>query len=173
MPLSNLAPTAHTKKLFPHPRRLLKQLPEMVAKPISYSPFFVQKVGLGKLQLKLFEESLAEGELDFLKGHWLKIDISDLGLAIQFSCGTQREVLIRKHGEADVCIRGGLKSFVFLAARKEDPDTLFFQRDLVIEGDTNIGLEVKNLLDSLDLEQLPAEMTFAMRCGAEYMDAFC
>jgi predicted lipid carrier protein YhbT len=32
-----------------------------------------------------------------------------------------------------------------IAARKQDPDTLFFQRRLVIEGDTELGLYVKNL----------------------------
>jgi len=34
--------------------------------------------------------------------------------------------------------------------REEDPDTLFFNRKLVIEGDTELGLIVKNLLDSID-----------------------
>jgi predicted lipid carrier protein YhbT len=32
------------------------------------------------------------------------------------------------------------------AHQEEDPDTLFFQRRLVIEGDTELGLQVKNLM---------------------------
>ncbi|MGL4734573.1 MAG: ubiquinone anaerobic biosynthesis accessory factor UbiT, partial [Enterovibrio sp.] len=44
---------------------------------------------------------------------------------------------------------------LLLAARKEDPDTLFFQRRLLIEGDTALGLQVKNALDSVDLSALP------------------
>jgi predicted lipid carrier protein YhbT len=40
-------------------------------------------------------------------------------------------------------------------SRQEDPDTLFFQRRLTIEGDTELGLEVKNILDALDHENLP------------------
>ena len=39
-----------------------------------------------------------------------------------------------------------------LASRAEDPDTLFFQRRLALEGDTAIGLRVKNLLDALDFD---------------------
>ena len=42
-----------------------------------------------------------------------------------------------------------------LASRQEDQDTLFFQRSLMIEGDTELGLGIKNLLDSLEPEQLP------------------
>jgi O2-independent ubiquinone biosynthesis accessory factor UbiT len=117
-------------------------------------------------------QPLADGDLDFLQGNWLKIEISDHDLQCLFSCGSLREVLIRQYGESDVCIRGSLKSFILLAARKEDPDTLFFQRDLVIEGDTELGLEVKNLLDSLDLDELPPELLFALRSSAEYMVLF-
>ncbi len=32
---------------------------------------------------------------------------------------------------------------------------LFFQRRLVIEGDTELGLYVKNLMDAIELEQMP------------------
>jgi len=48
----------------------------------------------------------------------------------------------------------------------------FFQRRLVIEGDTDLGLNVKNLLDSLDLDHLPPELLFSLRAGAEYMSLF-
>lgn len=42
-----------------------------------------------------------------------------------------------------------------IAGRKEDPDTLFFQRRLSIQGDTELGLEVKNLLDNIDFDNMP------------------
>jgi predicted lipid carrier protein YhbT len=44
--------------------------------------------------------------------------------------------------------------FLVLAGRQEDPDTLVFQRRLVMQGDTELGLQVKNLLDGLDVESL-------------------
>ena len=40
---------------------------------------------------------------------------------------------------------------VTLAMRKEDPDTLFFSRRLSMQGDTELGLLLKNTLDSLEL----------------------
>ena len=55
----------------------------------------------------------------------------------------------------DVVFCGNSMAFKTLALRREDPDTLFFQRRLMIEGDTELGLGLKNLLDSIDTEQLP------------------
>ncbi|MDH3563668.1 MAG: SCP2 sterol-binding domain-containing protein [Gammaproteobacteria bacterium] len=53
-------------------------------------------------------------------------------------------------GRADVRIIGNLEDFWQLATRREDPDTLFFNRRLCIEGDTETGVHIKNLLDALD-----------------------
>jgi predicted lipid carrier protein YhbT len=44
--------------------------------------------------------------------------------------------------------------YLTLISRREDADTLFFQRRLKMEGDTELGLYVKNLLDGLDVESL-------------------
>lgn len=52
----------------------------------------------------------------------------------------------------DVRISGTLHDFLLLATRCEDPDTLFFNRRLNIEGDTETGLHMKNLLDTLDYD---------------------
>ncbi|CCG96496.1 conserved hypothetical protein, putative sterol carrier domain, SCP (fragment) [Marinobacter nauticus ATCC 49840] len=54
------------------------------------------------------------------------------------------------NGPGEATIRGSVGAFRTLAERKQDPDQLFFQRRLVIEGDTELGLALKNLLDSLD-----------------------
>ncbi len=64
---------------------------------------------------------------------------------------------------------GNLNDLVLIAGRKEDPDTLFFQRRLSIEGDTELGLEVKNLMDSVDLEQLPKAMQVALNQLADFV----
>lgn len=57
------------------------------------------------------------------------------------------------HGHpSDVVIAGNLAEFIQLARRDEDPDTLFFTRRLTIEGETETGLHIKNLLDSLEFD---------------------
>lgn len=50
----------------------------------------------------------------------------------------------------DVRIRGRLEDFWRLATRSEDPDTLFFSRKLDLEGETEAGLYLKNLLDTTE-----------------------
>lgn len=55
-------------------------------------------------------------------------------------------------GRTDVRISGTVEDFWRLATRAEDPDTLFFSRRLSIEGDTETGVHVKNLLDALDYD---------------------
>lgn len=53
-----------------------------------------------------------------------------------------------------MAIAASARDFMLLARRLEDPDTLFFSRRLVMEGDTELGLLVKNTLDALDLAAL-------------------
>lgn len=71
--------------------------------------------------------------------------------------------------QEDVSFSGNLNDLVLIAGRKEDPDTLFFQRRLSIEGDTELGLEVKNLMDSVDLDALPKPMLSALMHLAEFV----
>ena len=51
-------------------------------------------------------------------------------------------------------ITATLSVFLRLLAREEDPDTLFFNRELSVEGDTELGLMVKNMLDAVELPKL-------------------
>ena len=46
---------------------------------------------------------------------------------------------------------------MLLARRQEDPDTLFFSRRLSMEGDTELGLLVKNTMDAIELPVLNLE----------------
>jgi len=71
--------------------------------------------------------------------------------------------------QEDVAFRGNLNDLVLIAGRKEDPDTLFFQRRLSIEGDTELGLEVKNLMDSVDLQSLPKPLQTLLNQLADFV----
>ncbi|MBP7579746.1 SCP2 domain-containing protein [Vogesella sp. XCS3] len=50
----------------------------------------------------------------------------------------------------DFFLHADLADHLALLWRQEDPDTLFFQRRIDIGGDTELGLWVKNVLDSID-----------------------
>jgi len=56
--------------------------------------------------------------------------------------------------KADVTFSGSLNAMILMASQKVDPDTLFFNRELMITGDTNLGLEIKNLIDQFNISLL-------------------
>ena len=53
--------------------------------------------------------------------------------------------------------------YAALAAREADPDTLFFNRRLVVEGETELALWVKNTLDTIDIPRTRGFIRRAMR----------
>lgn len=97
---------------------------------------------------RLFARAIADGEFDDFEGRRVRLEVhgGHPGLTIGFWAGRLRLV----DGPGEATIRGSLGAFRTLAERKQDPDQLFFQRRLVIEGDTELGLAVKNLLDCLE-----------------------
>lgn len=87
--------------------------------------------------------------LDSLEARTIGFEITDLGMSFAVTCLGRR--FWRAETEtAEFMIRAKAAQFLQLLTRQEDPDTLFFNRTLVVEGDTELGLTVKNLLDSID-----------------------
>lgn len=105
---------------------------------------------------QFFKESIEQDQLQVLEGRRVLLDITDLKLQFMISVENGRPGLVKNLQLPDVSIRGNLEEFVLLAANREDPDTQFFQRRITVEGDTELGLEVKNLIYSLDPDRLPA-----------------
>lgn len=141
--------------------QLITKGPSFLKLPLKMTPFAVQRQVLEQLLSWQFHESVKDGELDFLEGKWLKVEINDLAL-IWFISLQDGQLIVKKQAEADVSVNGNANDLVLIAARKEDPDTLFFQRRLVIEGDTELGLYVKNLMDAFELENMPTPLRFAL-----------
>lgn len=91
----------------------------------------------------VFREALQDGDFEFLEDKWLKVEVKDMELRWFISYQNDKLVVADKPVAEDVSFSGNLNDLVLIAGRKEDPDTLFFQRRLSIEGDTELGLEVK------------------------------
>jgi predicted lipid carrier protein YhbT len=96
-------------------------------------------------------EMLPADTLAELEGKHFRIHVSDLGSVadFEFSAGKFRP-LIAERGEPDLSFSAKLAAYLQLVTQQEDPDTLFFNRRLNIEGDTELGLRVKNMLDAID-----------------------
>ena len=150
--------------------RLVRKGPQFLRFPLQFAPFAVKKHVLQQLLSWQFHHALAEGELNFLQGRWLGIEIRDLGLRWSTTV-EQGKLQVEDRAEADVWFRGDVNDLLLVAARRLDPDTLFFQRRLVIEGDTELGLEVKNLMDAIELEFMPAPLRIGLMQLADLVEA--
>ncbi len=56
-----------------------------------------------------------------------------------FTSVVNGKLVVSQNAQADVSFSADASDLLMIAARKQDPDTLFFQRRLVIEGDTELG----------------------------------
>lgn len=107
---------------------------------------------------------VSRGALEPLLGKTISLEASDLGTRVRVAYDGRRFKAHAGGAPADLTIRSTVAGFIALALRREDPDTLFFTRRLVMTGDTELGLVVKNLLDSIDWTRLPIS-TASIRWG--------
>ena len=135
--------------------QVVTNAPKALTYPSQLLPFFIQKKCLNEVLLRLFKEAIEEGDLAFLEGKWLKVCVSDLKLTWFLSFENETMIVKDKAPKTDVSFSACVNDLILVAGRKEDADTLFFQRRLSIEGDTELGLEVKNLLDNIEFDNLP------------------
>ena len=103
-----------------------------------------------KLRL-LPAESLA-----LLEGRSFVVEVLDAGglACFAYRSGLFRP-LLKVPEKPDLAFRAHLSAFLQLLARQEDPDTLFFNRELFIVGDTELGLVIKNMLDAIEWPSMP------------------
>ena len=110
----------------------------------------------GALSLALFKNLPADVG-PRLANKKFRIRVTDAQLAFDFTWLNNRFSACRNEGEADLTISASAHDFSLLARRLEDPDTLFFSRRLTMEGDTELGLLVKNTIDAIEMPMLDLE----------------
>ncbi len=109
---------------------------------------------------RLSQPFMDDGEIDFLDNKVAEVEIRDLEAKWYFTKIGQQLVMLNKDEtlsispEPDVVFSASVDALVLMASQKVDPDTLFFNRKLKITGDTELGLEIKNLFDQFDLDLL-------------------
>ncbi|HQT71267.1 MAG TPA: SCP2 sterol-binding domain-containing protein [Thiobacillus sp.] len=137
--------------------------PASLAKLVSRLPVAPPSRVFSTLANRLLWPALKTLDWQPLVGRRYAIRVKDLGLSLRFTV-TQRG-FAPDSGAPDLTISATSRDFLLLLSRREDPDSLFFSRRLVSEGDTELGLTVKNLLDALDpglvMRRLPAPLARA------------
>ena len=108
---------------------------------------------ISRLGVHIMKGQAITSRLDFMEGKRLQLTIKDTGNCWKFIIRDHQLIDdARSNTVADVHIQGDLKTFLLLATGNEDPDSLFFSRHLSLEGNTEDGLYIKNLIDAMDFD---------------------
>lgn len=152
------AVTSHLQQtLDPLFNRLIK--PEQLCLVATRMPQQLNRMMVQKLLNNAFAEQISDGDFEFLEGRLLQVEIIDAHLFIGLSYGHNK--ISCKHFNqhpcsSDVTLSVDTLSAITLIQQEVDPDTLFFQRKLKINGDTELAHHVKNTIDTLDPEVIPS-----------------
>lgn len=104
---------------------------------------------------QMLKKEVLPADMTLLAGKYFEICSLDTGITIQFSATEEKFIADSFEEMPDLRLAANTIDFARMMMLEEDPDTLFFNRKLQIEGDTELGLIVKNLLDSVDWQATP------------------
>lgn len=127
----------------------------------TWLPYSVRKWVLEDRLNRALAKPVGAGLFDFLEGHTVGLRLTDTQWQAVLTCRNRRLVQVATT-VAESEISASTMDFLRLAAGREDPDTLYFQRRLTIQGKVALGLQVKNVLDGLDRESLPRPLRHAL-----------
>lgn len=130
------------------------QVPSIIRGLLSKLPAYPGSMVFASGLNWVVKPHLPDDTLRQLEGRTLRIEVRDAGVAFDFVYSGGAFRAARDVGEVALTIGASAYDFVQLARRTQDPDTLFFSRRLTMEGDTELGLLVKNSLDAIDLSML-------------------
>ena len=100
-----------------------------------------------------------------LAGKEVAIEVKEPAFRASFRVEGTRFVPVRPSAKPYLRFRASARDFMRIAAREEDADTLFFNRRLVVEGDTESALLVKNSLDAIEAPRTRALLARLLRIG--------
>jgi predicted lipid carrier protein YhbT len=130
-----------------HPDQgLLRRIAPLVARLPQRPPALLLATALN-IALR---PSLGDAHKILLQDRVVLIGVLDAGIECRIRWHGERFMACAATTAHDVAIRARARDFHTLALRQADPDTLFFQSRLLIEGDNALGLGIKNLLDSIE-----------------------
>lgn len=126
----------------------LPAVPEFLRIKLSRLPHYPASAAFATLLTLQLGEHVNAAMLPALAEKKIKLRIRDMGVVLMLQVGTDG-IFACRSGTADLTLIATARDFLSLALRREDPDTLFFSRRLVMEGDTELGVFLKNTLDGL------------------------
>lgn len=135
---------------------LVDQLPTVARKVVPFIPQSFSRVTIEQTLNQFFKHEISAGLLDFMQQRSVQVTVTDLNFSFyitgQLKHGKPYLQVSHKLTDADVALAGKLDDLFLLMTQYVDPDTLFFRRRLTLRGDTELGLELKNFLDTIELQ---------------------
>lgn len=127
------------------------RIPQPLTRIIAALPTTPPSFVLSKALNRVLRDTLRRGDLQALHDKHITIRVTDIGLHFHFTVMSNGFSPTSQREAPDLAISATMHDFYLLATRQEDPDTLFFNRRLVVEGDTELRLTAKNTLDGIEL----------------------
>lgn len=106
-----------------------------------------------------------------LTGRCVEIAVSDWAMRFRFTISPDRFVPLASSAAVELSITAAARDFVLLASGEEDSDTLYFARRVVVEGDTELALLIKNTLDALPAPKM-RKLIRVMHRGMDRLRSF-
>ena len=149
---------------------MIPHLPGAMGWAVRVVPDRLHQVALARSLNYALREAISAGELDFFCDKLLNICVKDIGVQFSVRYCNHKLVVAEAPAEPDLRFSASSYDLLLIATQRLDPDMLFFQRRLEMNGDTELGLGIKNLLASIELNtQLPPRIAAAVQQMAGYV----
>lgn len=92
---------------------------------------------------------LDQGARAALAGRTVEVEVIELGVRVRLQLGPRGFVVAPSAQPVALTVRATANALWRLVRGEDDADRLFFERALVMEGDTEYGVALKNVLDAI------------------------
>lgn len=125
------------------------RLPDPVRRLIAALPIEPPSFVLARVLDRLLWPQLDSDVRQRLQDRAVELRVDDLGVVARVRLGPGGFRVASGHEAAAVRIGATLDTYLRLARGDDDADRLFFERALLMEGDTETALVIKNTLDAI------------------------
>lgn len=139
-------------------------LRQVVARLPAWPPSMVAAQALNRLWWPMVDRETQK----LLCGRVVALCVDDLGLRFRLIAGPQGLAPAPGSQPETLRLRASAPVYWRLLQGQDDPDTLFFDRLMVMEGDTEFGLLLKNTLDAVGPPRWPAGRVASRTGGARH-----
>ncbi len=152
---------------------LTNSLVPVVSHACSYFPEHICHHMLSVYLNNYLKPYVQGGDLNFLCVDHANFSLADIGLRFSLCIRDDTLVVAPHQPDAKISLSCNSPDILRLIAGRTDPDTLFFNRRMSICGNAEMGLKLKNFLDSVEVASvLPRGMHVLISTGVRYADTF-